>query len=132
MLMMRAPLGFHKTTKGPELSRRPSWWCYVAPMSEKSLKALVDEMFREFRRQHGDVKKRLAAQHAQGLPYSKDDVARLVELNSMINPLERLRQALKHAVAPNPDDVETLLKNLNDEVKNLKDEAGDLPSDDEG
>ncbi|HEX5752300.1 MAG TPA: hypothetical protein VFZ09_39205 [Archangium sp.] len=101
-------------------------------MSEKSLKALVDEMFREFRRQHGDVKKRLAAQHAQGLPYSKDDVARLGELNSIINPLERLRQALKHAVAPNPNDVETLLKNLNDEVKNLKDEAGDLPSDDEG
>jgi hypothetical protein len=100
-------------------------------MSEKSPKALVEEMFREFLRQHSDVRKRVAAQRAQGLPFSEDDVKRLGELNRIINPLARIREALKDAVAPNPDDVEKLLKNLKDEVEKLNDDVGDLPGDGE-
>jgi len=100
-------------------------------MSEKNLKALIEDVLREFHSQHREVRKRVSAQREQGLPYSPEDVKRLGELNAIVNPLERALEALKHPVALTPDDVEKLLKNLKDEEERLKNNVGDRPSDEE-
>ncbi|WP_404364473.1 hypothetical protein ACIHQR_30260 [Corallococcus coralloides] len=100
-------------------------------MSENRLRALVEELRREFLRQHAAVKRRVVDRRVQELPYLVDDVKRMVELNDIINPLERIRKAFKDSEVPNPEDVEKLFQNLDNEVEKLKCAIDDLPGDGE-
>lgn len=100
-------------------------------MSENSFKAHIRDLLREFKRQHTEIATRTRTQRAQGLPYSPEDVKRLVELNALINPLGRALEAINRAVEPNPADLEKMSENVGNELERLAAEAENLQSDDE-
>jgi hypothetical protein len=100
-------------------------------MSDKSLNAQIRDLLREFKRQHKEVATRTQTQRVQSLPYAPEDVKRLGELNALINPLERVLEALNHAGDPNPADFEKISENVGKELERLEAKARRLQSDDE-